>query len=71
MEKPLGIGPMVFGTMFPEDEHNIWLKSPHLLWLARLRQLCPLIIWTLTIGFRYLLLDRPWQPYPDDRLDRR
>ena len=37
---PLGIGPMVFGTMFPEDEHNIWLKSFTILRLARLRLLC-------------------------------
>ena len=27
MEHPLGIGPLVFGTIFGEDTHNIWLKT--------------------------------------------
>lgn len=63
MEQPLGIGPMVFSTIFPEDEHNIWLKS--LTSYGWLGFICyfTLIIWTVTIGFRFLLLDRPWQPY--------
>jgi O-antigen ligase len=62
MEKPLGIGPMVFSTMFPEDEHNIWLKSlTSYGWLGFVCYVV-LICWTLSIGFRFLLLDRPWQP---------
>ena len=63
MEKPLGIGPMVFSTMFPEDEHNIWLKSlTSYGWLGFISYVT-LIIWTVSMGFRFLLLDRPWQPY--------
>ncbi|WP_412178473.1 O-antigen ligase family protein [Rhizobium sp. PL01] len=63
MEKPLGIGPMVFSTMFPEDEHNIWLKSlTSYGWLGFVSYVT-LIIWTVSMGFRFLLLDRPWQPY--------
>jgi hypothetical protein len=63
MEKPLGIGPMVFSRIFPEDEHNIWLKSlTSYGWLGFLSYVV-LIAWTLTMGFRFLLLDRPWQPY--------
>ena len=27
MEHPLGIGPLVFGTIYGEDTHNIWLKA--------------------------------------------
>ena len=27
MEHPLGIGPLVFGTIFGEDTHDIWLKA--------------------------------------------
>ncbi|WP_018239357.1 O-antigen ligase [Ensifer sp. BR816] len=62
MEKPFGIGPMVFSTMFPEDEHNVWLKSlTSYGWLGFVAYLT-LIAWTLTLGFRFLLLDRPWQP---------
>ncbi|SIP95685.1 O-antigen ligase [Rhizobium sp. RU20A] len=63
MEKPLGIGPMEFSKIFPEDEHNIWLKS--LTSYGWLGFLCyfTLIIWSVSMGFRFLLLDRPWQPY--------
>lgn len=63
MEHPLGIGPMVFSTNFPEDEHNIWLKSlTSYGWLGFLCYLT-LVSWTLWAGFRNLLLNRPWQPY--------
>lgn len=63
MERPLGMGPMVLGKMFGEDEHNIWLKS--LTTYGWLGFACYLIlVWsTLYIGFRALLRDRPWQPY--------
>jgi hypothetical protein len=63
MERPLGLGPMVLGKMFGEDEHNIWLKSLTTYgWLGFVSYI--LLIWsTLAIGFRALLRDRPWQPY--------
>lgn len=63
MEKPLGIGPMVFSKIFPEDEHNIWLKSlTSYGWLGFVSYVIT-ICWTIGIGFRFLLLNRPWQPY--------
>lgn len=63
MERPLGIGPMVFGTIFPEDEHNIWLKSLTTYgWLGFVSYVS-MFIWTLYLGFRNLLKERPWQPY--------
>jgi O-antigen ligase len=63
MEKPLGIGPMVFSTIFPEDEHNVWLKSlTSYGWLGFVSYVT-LIVWTLSLGFRFLLLNRPWQTY--------
>lgn len=63
MEKPLGIGPMVFSKIFPEDEHNIWLKSlTSYGWLGFACYLT-LMAWTLAAGFRFLLRNRPWQPY--------
>ncbi|PPJ46999.1 O-antigen ligase domain-containing protein [Rhizobium sp. KAs_5_22] len=63
MENPLGIGPMVFSEIFPEDEHNIWLKSLTTYgWLGFLSYIA-MMVWTLSIGFRFLLRDRPWQPY--------
>ncbi|MCY6380418.1 O-antigen ligase family protein [Hoeflea prorocentri] len=63
LTKPLGIGPLIFGTLFGEDTHNIWLKA--LLdygWLGFASYLT-LIVWTLAVGFKCLLRDRPWQPY--------
>ena len=63
MSQPLGIGPMVFSTIYPEDEHNIWLKSlTSYGWLGFISYV-GLVCTTLWLGFRYLLRDRPWQPY--------
>lgn len=63
MEKPLGIGPMEFSKIFPEDEHNIWLKSLTTYgWLGFVSYLT-LILWTLAAGFKTLLRNRPWQPF--------
>jgi hypothetical protein len=63
MSQPLGIGPMVFSTIYPEDEHNIWLKSlTSYGWLGFVAYVA--LVWTtICYGFRYLLRDRPWQPY--------
>jgi hypothetical protein len=63
MSQPLGIGPMVFSTIFPEDEHNIWLKSLTTYgWLGLLTYIA--LVWTsIWYGLRYMLRDRPWQPY--------
>lgn len=63
MEHPLGIGPLVFGKIFGEDTHNIWLKA--LLdygWIG-FAAYAALIGWTVAAGFRILFRSRPWQPY--------
>lgn len=63
MERPLGIGPLVFGKKFGEDEHNIWLKTlTSYGWLGFVTFIS-LLITTLGLGYRLLLRDRPWQPY--------
>lgn len=62
MEHPFGIGPLVFGRLYGEDTHNIWLKA--LLdysWLG-FGAYFLLIVWTLAAGLRILFRDRPWQP---------
>lgn len=62
MEHPFGIGPLVFGRLYGEDTHNIWLKA--LLdysWLG-FAAYFTLIAWTLAGGLRILFRDRPWQP---------
>ena len=62
-EKPLGIGPLVFGQIFGEDTHNIWLKAlMDYGWLGFAAWFI-MIMWTLGAGFRILFRDRPWQPY--------
>ena len=63
MSQPLGIGPMLFGQTWGEDEHNIWLKSlTSYGWLGFVAYVG--LVWTtIWLGFRYLLRDRPWQPY--------
>ncbi len=63
MEHPFGIGPLVFGKVYGEDTHDIWLKA--LLdygWLG-FAAYAVLIGWTLAAGFRILFRRRPWQPY--------
>ncbi len=63
MEHPLGIGPMTFSKIFPEDEHNIWLKSLTTYgWIGFISYIT-MMIWTLSTGFKYLLRHRDWQPY--------
>ncbi|ESY92186.1 O-antigen ligase family protein [Mesorhizobium sp. LNHC229A00] len=63
MEHPFGIGPLVFGTIFGEDTHDIWLKMlMDYGWIGFVSFLT-LIVWTISAGFRILLRDRPWQPY--------
>jgi O-antigen ligase len=63
IEKPLGIGPLVFGKVLGEDTHNIWLKA--LLdysWLGFAAYM--FVTWiTLGIGFKLLFRNRPWQPF--------
>jgi O-antigen ligase len=63
LEKPLGIGPLVFGQIYGEDTHDIWLKTlMDYGWLGFVSYLT-LTIWTVAAGFRLLLRNRPWQPY--------
>jgi O-antigen ligase len=62
-ENPWGIGPLVFGQIYGEDTHNIWLKAlMDYGWIGFCSYLL-LIVWTLAAGFRILFRNRPWQPY--------
>jgi O-antigen ligase len=63
LEHPLGIGPLVFGQIFGEDTHNIWLKAlMDYGWLGFVSWAI-MVFWTIAGGFRLLFRDRPWQPY--------
>src|SRR5690606_31381077 len=62
-EHPLGIGPLVFGRMFGEDTHNIWLKAlMDYGWLG-FAAYATLLIWTVAGGLRILFRNRAWQPF--------
>ena len=63
MERPLGLGPLVFGKMFTEDEHNIWLKTLTTYGWMGFATFITMMISTLVMGYRLLLRERPWQPY--------
>ena len=63
MENPLGIGPLVFGTIFGEDTHNIWLKAlMDYGWLG-FAAYVSLLVFTVAAGFRILFSQRVWQPF--------
>ncbi len=62
-EHPFGIGPLVFGQLYGEDTHNIWLKAlMDYGWLGFASWLT-MIVWTIAAGFRILFRERPWQPF--------
>ena len=62
-EKPFGIGPLMFGRIFGEDTHNIWLKALFdYSWLGFASYVI-LLFWTLASGLRIMFRDRPWQPF--------
>lgn len=63
MERPLGLGPLVFGQMFREDEHNTWLKTLTTYGWIGFACWISMICWTIYIGFRNFLKERPWQPF--------
>jgi hypothetical protein len=61
-ELPLGLGPYQFGHVFPEDPHNVFLKSLMVYgWLDFLAYTA-LALWTLAALFPSMFLPRPWKP---------
>lgn len=60
-ELPLGIGPYQFDHYFPEDPHNVYLKSLMVYgWLGFLAYVT-LALWTLGSLFPLMFKPRPWQ----------
>jgi O-antigen ligase len=61
-ELPLGLGPYQFGHIFPEDPHNVFLKSLMVYgWLGFVAYVA-LSFWTLGKLFAPMFLPRPWKP---------
>ncbi|MDF1599641.1 O-antigen ligase family protein [Mesorhizobium sp. YIM 152430] len=63
MEHPLGIGPLVFGTIFGEDTHNVWLKALMDYGWVGFAAYFTLLVLTVAAGFRILFRRRSWQPF--------
>jgi hypothetical protein len=62
LDVPLGIGPLQFAKIFPEDPHNSYLNAfMSGGWLAGVAY-PTLVLLSLSYGFRYLLVATPWQP---------
>ncbi|MDK9697143.1 MAG: O-antigen ligase family protein [Siculibacillus sp.] len=60
-ELPLGLGPYQFGHIFPEDPHNVFLKSLMVYgWLGFISY-AALSFWTLAKLFGPMFLPRPWK----------
>ena len=62
LEHPLGIGALEFGHMFPEDEHDIWLKTLTTYGWAGFAAYLSLVVWTLKASAPALFRSGPLQP---------
>lgn len=61
LQHPLGIGPLQFATIFPEDTHNSYLNAfMSGGWLSGVCYVC-FILLTLIYGFRFLFIAVPWR----------
>ncbi len=62
-ERPFGLGFGGFNAIFPEDEHNAYLKAFTTYgWLGGLSYIT-LVFWTLIKAFPLVFKPRPWQKY--------
>jgi O-Antigen ligase len=61
LESPLGIGPLQFNKIFPEDPHNTFLNAFMTGgWIVGV--VYPtIVLTTLWIGLRYVFVDAPWR----------
>lgn len=61
LDEPLGIGPLQFGSLFPEDPHNTFLNAfMSGGWLTGLTYLT-IALATIGLGFRFLFVAAPWR----------
>jgi O-antigen ligase len=61
LERPLGIGPLQFAHIFPEDPHNAYLNS--FMSGGWISGICyfTLVLTTIVIGYRTIALQTPWR----------
>ena len=62
LDHPLGIGPLQFGSIFPEDPHNTYLNTfMSGGWLTGCVYVA-LTATTLAMGLRFMFVATPWRP---------
>jgi len=62
LDQPLGIGPLQFANVFPEDPHNSYLNSfVSGGWLSGFSYLALMLV-TLVVGWRFVFVAAPWRP---------
>jgi hypothetical protein len=62
LDHPLGIGPLQFHKIFPEDPHNAYLNAfVSGGWLSGFSYLA-LAVATLAMGLRFVFVTTPWRP---------
>jgi hypothetical protein len=62
LDHPLGIGPLQFHKIFPEDPHNAYLNAfVSGGWLSGFAYLV-LAVTTLVMGLRFVFVTTPWRP---------
>jgi O-antigen ligase len=63
MENPLGLGPLEFGKIFGEDEHNVYLKSFTTYgWIGGTAYIM-MALWTVAAFLPLVFKSRPWTPF--------
>jgi len=61
LDRPFGIGPLQFATLFPEDPHNTYLNTfMSGGWLSGCVYLT-LVLTTLIRGLRFVFVNTPWR----------
>jgi len=61
LDQPYGVGPLQFGTIFPEDPHNSYLNA--FMSGGWISGICypVLVLVTLVVGLRFVAVRTPWQ----------
>jgi len=61
LDQPYGVGPLQFGTIFPEDPHNSYLNA--FMSGGWISGICypVLVVVTLVVGLRFVAVRTPWQ----------
>jgi O-antigen ligase len=63
LEHPNGMGPFAFANTYGLQQHNVYLQAFLVYGWAGGMSYVVLVLLTLLVGFRFALVNTPWQPY--------